>query len=91
MKTSLLVALLCVVVAVVIVAALLHARRSSPMYRRRFVNGAPMRERQVDSRANDSQAAVFYPVVFMSSPSPVDSSCDASAGDGGCAGGGGAD
>jgi hypothetical protein len=94
MKTSLLVALLCIVVAVVLVATLLHSRRSSPMYRRRFVGGAPMRERPVDSRADDSQAAVFYPVVFMSSPSPVDSSCDASAasaGDGGCAGGGGAD
>jgi hypothetical protein len=94
MKTSLLVALLCIVVAVVIVAALLHSRRSSPVYRRRFVNGAPMRERQADSRADDGQAAVFYPVVFMSSPTPVDSSCDAgaaSAGDGGCAGGGGAD
>jgi hypothetical protein len=94
MKTSLLVALLCIVVVIVIVAAILHSRRSSPMYRRRFINGAPMKERHADSSANDTNAAVLYPVVFMTSPAPVDSSCDAgsaSAGDGGCAGGGGAD
>jgi FtsZ-interacting cell division protein ZipA len=94
MKTSLLVALLCIVVAVVIVAVLLHSRRSSSMYRRRFVNGAPMRERHADSRADDINAAVLYPVIFMSSPAPHESSCDAGssgAGDGSCAGGGGAD
>ena len=93
MKTSLLVALLCIVVGMAVAAAILRTRRSSSVYRRRFVNGAPMRERPVDSSANDLNAAVFYPVVLMTGHSSVGSNCDAgssSAGDAGCSDGGGA-
>src|SRR4030095_11816085 len=49
MKTFLLIALLCIVAVLVVAAALWHSRRSSPMYRRRFVNGAPMKERLAPS------------------------------------------
>jgi hypothetical protein len=94
MKTSLLIALLCIVAVVMVAAALRRLRRSSPMYRRRFANGAPMKPSLADSSRHDANAAVWYPIVLMSDSSPAGSNCDAGsagAGDGGCSGGGGAD